>query len=352
MNGFKNIARVTSMYMAAVIGAGFASGQEIMQFFSSYYKGGFYGIILAGFLFSAIGCIVLDKVYTGRIRNYDEFLYPAAGRIPGLIIQTAVTLFSLIIFFVMSAGLVGILSGKAGIPFLYSAAIVTIVCLVAVINGIKGISVLNLFTVPVLAAGILAVGFYIIVTGNTAVFNTTGIFGKLTGNWVISSISYVSYNSLMAVVVLCSLLPYLKKRSTGIAGGILGGFGLCLIALVLNLAIYMFYPNSTPKEFPLLGIIEKFSNWAGIAYSVVLWLAMLISAVTSGYCFIDRVHSLAKINTKLLAIAICLFAVPVSVIGFSKLISALYPVFGYIGMFTVFLILIQGVRDLFAGSSS
>jgi len=43
----KNILKVASIYMATVIGAGFASGQEIMQFFSSYYEGGFYGIVLA-----------------------------------------------------------------------------------------------------------------------------------------------------------------------------------------------------------------------------------------------------------------------------------------------------------------
>jgi len=37
----KNILKVASIYMATVIGAGFASGQEIMQFFSSYYEGDF-----------------------------------------------------------------------------------------------------------------------------------------------------------------------------------------------------------------------------------------------------------------------------------------------------------------------
>jgi len=58
--------------------AGFASGQEIMQFFSSYYEGGFYGIVLAGVLFALIGYIVLVKVYSERIRNYEEFLFPAS----------------------------------------------------------------------------------------------------------------------------------------------------------------------------------------------------------------------------------------------------------------------------------
>ena len=63
----KNIFRVASIYVASVTGAGFASGQEIMQFFSAYETGGFWGILLAGVLFSAVGCIVLDKVRSERI---------------------------------------------------------------------------------------------------------------------------------------------------------------------------------------------------------------------------------------------------------------------------------------------
>ena len=48
----KNIFKVASIYIATIVGAGFASGREIVQFFTSYYRGGFYGILLTGVLFA------------------------------------------------------------------------------------------------------------------------------------------------------------------------------------------------------------------------------------------------------------------------------------------------------------
>ena len=70
----RNIFRVAGIYAASITGAGFASGQEILQFFSIYRAGGFYGILLAGILFSVLGCTVLTRVYRERIRNYEEFI--------------------------------------------------------------------------------------------------------------------------------------------------------------------------------------------------------------------------------------------------------------------------------------
>ena len=53
--------------MATIICAGFASGQEIMQF-TGYYEGGFYGIVLAGILFSIIGMLFWIRC---TVREYE-----------------------------------------------------------------------------------------------------------------------------------------------------------------------------------------------------------------------------------------------------------------------------------------
>lgn len=100
----KNIIKVACIYATSIIGAGFASGQEIMQFFSIYKAGGFYGILLAGALFAAIGCTVLERVYCERIRNYEEFLFPTFGWLIGWLIEAAVTLFMFCLFCIMIAG--------------------------------------------------------------------------------------------------------------------------------------------------------------------------------------------------------------------------------------------------------
>lgn len=345
MNEARNILKVASIYIATIIGAGFASGQEIVQFFSTYYEGGFYGIILAGVLFSIIGYTVLDRVYRERIRNYDEFLFPSVGWIAGWIMEIIVALFVLSLFCIMIAGSGRILTEKFGLSFDTGVVIMAALCMLILLTDIKGIVALSSVVTPILITGILSVGIYIILYKDTSVFNMGFELGKLTKNWFFSSLIYVSYNSILSVVVMCSLLPYLKTRRIGMAGGVLGGMFLCFIAFILNTAMLLFYPDILSTELPVLSIVGKYSSAVSNLYTVILWLAMLVSAVTSGYCFVERVGTKIPLNYKVIAAAACALAVPMSGLGFSNLIATLYPLFGYAGMFMVFVILVQWARS-------
>ena len=122
--------------MATIIGAGFASGQEIIQFFSMYYAGGFFGIILAGLLFSVVGYIVLNKVFSERITSYDEFLFPMTGYFLGRLMEFIVMLFMSCIMCVMVAGLGNVLGELTGLEYRYCVAISAAVTLLAIMTNI------------------------------------------------------------------------------------------------------------------------------------------------------------------------------------------------------------------------
>jgi uncharacterized membrane protein YkvI len=327
--------------MATIIGAGFASGQEIMQFFTGYYEGGFYGIVLAGILFSIIGYVVLDKVYSERIRNYEEFLFPTVGWFLGWVMEILVTLFMISVFCIMIAGAGGIISDKLNISNQFAVLIVAGICAIVFFTEIKGIINISSLVTPILVIGILGFGIYIIFSKEVAVFSFSDSMTKMTDNWFFSSLLYVSYNSITSIVVMCSLLPYLKSKKTAHFGGILGGMMLCVMAIVINFAIYLFYPNIISKELPVMGMVDSYNIFLGGVYSVILLLAMFISALTAGFGFVERISNKVNINKKIIILIICAISIPLSSVGFSGLISTIYPVFGYMGMFMIFVILIQ-----------
>jgi len=341
----RNILKVAFLYMATIIGAGFASGQEIIQFFSMYYAGGFYGIILAGFLFSMVGYIVLSKVYSERISSYDEFLFPMMGYFLGRIMEFVVMLFMACVMSVMIAGLGNILMELTGLTYSFCIAISAIACLLAIMTDIKGIVTLSSFISPLLVAGIILVGCYILVSKDTSVFNISDKVSVITGNWVFSSVLYVSYNTLLSTVLLSGMLPYLKSKKVSAWGGLIGGGMLCITALILNWALYFFYPHSITSEIPVLGIIQNKSEILAKIYSVVLIMAMFISAVTSGYCLTERIRTKMKLNYMVVAAVLCALIVPMSSLGFSSLISTLYPVFGYLGLFLLFMIILHFLKS-------
>jgi len=340
-----NILKVAFLYMATIIGAGFASGQEIIQFFSIYYTGGFFGVILAGLLFSMVGYIVLSKVYTERIRNYDEFLFPMMGYFWGRIMEFIVMLFMICIMSVMVAGLGNILMELTGLTFRYCVVISAIACLLAIMTNIKGIVTLSSVISPFLVVGIIFVGCYILVTKDTSVFNLSDKVRIVTDNWVFSAILYVSYNTILSTVMLTGILPYLKSKRVSTWSGLIGGGMLCVTALVLNSALYFFYPHSITTEIPVLSIIQNNSQILAKIYSIVLIMAMFTSAITSGYCLAERIKTKMKLNYRVVAAILCALVVPMSSLGFSSLIATLYPVFGYLGLFLLFVILFQFIKS-------
>lgn len=342
---FSNILKVAFLYMATIIGAGFASGQEIIQFFSIYYKGGFLGIILAGVLFAAVGYIVLSKVYNERIKSYDEFLFPMMGYFLGRLTEFIVMLFMSCVMSVMVAGLGNVLTSLTGIDYIYCVAISAAACLIAIMTNIKGIVALSSFLSPFLIAGIIFIGCYILLSKDTSVFSIAGGVKKITNNWVVSSILYVSYNTILSVVILTGMLPYLKTKRVSTWSGIIGGGMLGITALILNAALYFFYPHSITSEIPVLGIIQNNSEFLAKMYSAVLIMAMFTSAVTSGYCLTERISNKMKVNYKVVAAILCALVIPLSSLGFSSLISTLYPVFGYLGLFMLFVLIFQFIKN-------
>ena len=90
IKGFK----VASVYVTTTIGAGFASGQELVQFFTRFGAMGKWGIVLSGIMFSLVGYIVLSMVYRFKFNNYEEFSNKIYGKRISFVINIAVDIFS------------------------------------------------------------------------------------------------------------------------------------------------------------------------------------------------------------------------------------------------------------------
>jgi len=74
MNIIKTRLSLIMGYLGAVVGAGFASGQEILQFFVEYGTYGIWGVGLALFLFALCGSLLMYVVHRESIHNYQEML--------------------------------------------------------------------------------------------------------------------------------------------------------------------------------------------------------------------------------------------------------------------------------------
>lgn len=85
--------KIAATYIGTIVGAGFASGQEVLQFFSAFGWLGILGIFLASTLFFIFGYMIL---MIGRALNasaYVEVVRFSNGKFFGAIIDLIITIF-------------------------------------------------------------------------------------------------------------------------------------------------------------------------------------------------------------------------------------------------------------------
>ena len=66
--------QVAFTYIGALVGAGFASGQESLQFFTVFGANGIIGAVFSGLLFGLFGLLVIKITSREKMSNYGQLL--------------------------------------------------------------------------------------------------------------------------------------------------------------------------------------------------------------------------------------------------------------------------------------
>ncbi|SFG73210.1 Uncharacterized membrane protein YkvI [Desulfotomaculum arcticum] len=326
---------VAAVYIGTVVGAGFASGQEVLQFFSFFGITGILGLILATIMFIFFGLIILEL---GRRLNADshrEVIQYAGGRWLGKVIDGVITFFLFGAFTAMAAGAGAIFKEQFGFSYLLGSLIMVAATMLTVLMGISGVIKAISFVVPVLLISVFGLAIATFITSPInldTVANWAQASRAAVPFWPLSAIIYVSYNLVLGVSVLAPLGRHVNNQQTLQRGAILGGIGLGVGALAINLTLLSRIPNVTGYEVPMVYIATQFSPLIQIAYSIVLLAEIYTTAVGSLYGFAERITDQGKPLFTWLIIGTSIVAFAAGQLGFSTLVRTLYPAVGYAGL--------------------
>ncbi|MFL2101104.1 hypothetical protein [Desemzia sp. FAM 23991] len=97
MKNQKKVFRIVMAFMGVFVGAGFASGQEIIQYFTSFGLWGIVGAVVATALFAFVGMILLDLGSHYNAGSYLDVFDNIANKVISRIIDVflLMTLFGL-----------------------------------------------------------------------------------------------------------------------------------------------------------------------------------------------------------------------------------------------------------------
>lgn len=342
----KEIWFVAATFVGTVVGAGFASGQEILKFFSHFGLGGITGIIFSGLLFSISGTLVMYLGSKLGASSFAEVVWLVCGKRLGLLMDALLVLFLFGTLSVMLAGAGAVFFQQWGLPFWLGTSTTLAVTVLTVLFGLKGIIRANSLVVP------LMVFFCMMVTLPTISlerlqYSLTGFAPAGEGaapHWLLSALLYVSYNITLSLSVLGPLGREIKHRSSLFWGGILGALGLGMLAMLINIAILCHYPDSAEFEIPSLFVAGHTVPAVQFAFSFVLWAEIFTTVIGTVYGLATRISASTGLNYNLLTVILMMMALVLSQFGFSGLVGTVYPLFGLISLVFLTALLIYPLR--------
>jgi len=334
-------------YLGAVVGAGFVSGQEVVQFFVIYGDQGLRGVILAALLFVVLAAVLLQIAHKHKISNYQDLLsFIFASKTAKVIdLFMAGFLFLGISIMLSASGAIFFehlnLPEYAGILLTYTAV------LIALFKGKQGLIASYNYLVPLKILLLLVINFYLAFgMKNHAIFDyTTALEKPVSYYWIIAALLYVAYNFSLAMVVLIEYQS-ITTRQQGISGAMLGGIILGLL-LILN---FWALANSIPQvfnyEIPMLFAAGKISRTAKYGYLLVLWLGILTTAIANTYGFTQRLAKYSGTSFRIMLILTLTLALPLSGQSFSNLVGLVYPIFGIMGIIIICALIYKHIKDI------
>ncbi len=341
------------IFQSVLIGGGYATGREIVQFGARFGALGVWNIlaIFTGFTLTAI--LTYEFARVTRSYNYRSFMRHLIGWLWPLFDVLWVVLAVLIVA-IMSAAAGEIGQQVLGIP--YFAGVGLVIVVVAILNfygkhlieGFKSVGTTFLYLMYiVLAASILLLRWdnvqEVFATGNTAALDGSSFLNSPTiAAALAAGLLYVGYNLIVLTAVLFSLDRQTTRKETVLSGVITGV--LATIPFILTyLCILGFYPGEEVLGAPVpwLAMVTQ-TGGSGLlaAFFAVLVVYTLIETATGLiHALTDRVSDTLKelgrrpltgAQSALISGAVLAGAALLSQVGIIDLVAVGYTAMAYL----------------------
>lgn len=347
MSNIKNILGIAMAFVGVVVGAGFASGQEILQFFSSFGYWGLLGGVVSGLCFTILGMAVGELSQVSVSHSFKEGLYLICGPRLGVVVDIMITFFMYAIAVVMFAGGGSLMEQQWGVPAQYGSIAVMLITVLIVFLRVDRVMAFIGSVTPIL---VLMMIFLCIYSWNTRdlpleeldVIAHTKPQGA--GHWLVGSLLYVSYNMVVGAPFLMIAGAQATSRRNALLGGLVGGLLLGFLIVLIGAGVFGRIDTIGSAALPMLMLATEQSKLLGTIMSVVIFAMILTTSVGVLYSFSARIFTP---NTRKFNIGTAIAGVLGLVgakIGFINLVGTVYPFFGYLGFVLMAWILIAWFR--------
>mgnify|MGYP001206605584 CR=1 FL=1 len=318
--GMRNMFLITG----TVMGAGYASGREIWQFFG---PGSGLAIMIFTVLFIFCTTTLLNISYKNKTTNYLPVLEKLTSKRIAHIYDYMILVYLFCVTVVMIAGS-GATFETFGLPFWSGILFIFIGLIIIFSRGINEMLNINQVLMPLLIIALIFVLIAFIHDENISLLDKW----QYQSNWT-AAFPFTSLNVLPLVAVLGAIGNRIESKgeiyiSTIMSGGILG-----MITLLYNRSLVHVAGEINLPSIPLFTIINNYHTGIMIMMMIMLWIAIYTTAAATLLGMVTRINNRYNLPLVKIAFFALLLMIPFSGIGFSQLVAIIYPLYGFLNLY-------------------
>ena len=339
MNDLKS-SQLAMIFTGSFLGAGFVSGQEILQFFGVYGRMGILGMFVSITLFGLFGYMFMYIAKKENLTSIDRIIMGDGKSILHRFLNIVSLLFLFGVTVIMLAGAGSLIQELFGIPFFVGSALLTLLLAILSLKGMNGILVISQIVVPVLLALVVIISVWAMMKFDPSPVEKVEVVvhNPLLGNWFIAMITFFSYNILASVAVLIPATHRIQDLKTAKKGIFLGSIQLLLMFACILVSIQRFFGQIQNSDFPIQALAGSLSPFLATIYAILLLSAMFNGALSCMYGAMVQMFGEIE-NKKVIILVLWMAAFVCSLAGFKELISVIFPVCGYAYLVAIPLVL-------------
>ena len=345
----KNILSISLSFVGLLVGAGFATGQEVVQYFTSFGLSGVWGIIVAGIVMTLAGTVFLQLGSYFHASEHNQVFREVTHPIVSKCLDVAVILTLFAVGFVMLAGAGSNLEQQFGWPAWVGSLLMLVMVMGAGMLDVNKVSQVIGMLTPTIIIAVLGVGIYTLMNmpadPGAAIAASAEIESPIS-NWLVSALNYNGLALILAVSM--SLViggDNISPREAG-WGGVVGG---SLYAVLMGIAGFTLLMNTDmlgDSDIPMLTLVDSIHPVLGVIMAIIIYLMIFNTAIGMFYALGKRLSAGHEDRYRPIFLAGCLAGFAVSFAGFKTLMQYVYPVLGYIGFILVVILAVAWLRSL------
>ena len=347
---WKRSLAVAASFVGIVVGAGFASGMEALQYFVAYGTNGFYGVILASvtMLFAATAFMTFGSYFLAN--EHNEVFYNVTSKPAAFVMDWSAVACMFSVGFVMFAGAGSNLQQSFGWPIWVGAVAMLALMLIVGRFDVDKVSSVIAWATPLLVVFVLIGSIYSF-TQVDVNWNEVGDYAQQevaradgTPFWWLGALNHTGLNALcgvsMALVMAGDEFDTKSTRYGGILGGVI--YAVMLALLVASLLIQVESVNGA--DMPLLAVIDNVDPVLGFIMTWVIFLMVFNTCLGMFYALAKRLTSKHPERFYPTYAIACVVGFGLSFAGFQPLVNSLYPILGYLGLFVMAVMTVTYLR--------